>query len=73
MGETYSSGKVKTIMELFTLERLESLYTKFETCRNEFNVGSFLQCVVYYSLVLVDGDGASGVDYVSTSSGVWVT
>jgi hypothetical protein len=56
---TYSSGEVETIMELFTLERLESLYTKLKTCRNEFNVRSFLECVVDYSLVLVDGDGAS--------------
>jgi len=54
---TYTSGKVETIMELFTLERLESLYTEFETCRNEFDMRSLLQCVVYDCLVFIDGDG----------------
>jgi len=44
-------------MELFTLERLESLHTEFETCRNELNVGSLLQGVVYDCLVFIDGDG----------------
>lgn len=44
-------------MELFTLERLESFDTEFETCRNELHMRSLLQGVVYDCLIFVDGDG----------------
>ena len=70
---TYTSGEIQTVVELLSFERLESLYTKFETCRNEFNVRSFLQCVIHDSLIFIDSDGTGRVDYVTASSGIWVT
>ena len=60
-------------MELLSFERLESLYTEFETCRNELDVGPFLECVIDDCLVFVDCDGAGRVDDVAASSRVGVT
>jgi hypothetical protein len=56
-------------MEFLPLETLEPLHTEFQTRPHEFTVGSFLECIVYNSFILVDGDGTCRVDYITTCSG----
>jgi hypothetical protein len=60
-------------MELFPSERLESLDTELQPSLDELDVGSFPQCVIHYTLVLIDSDGTGGVDDVSSGLGGRVT
>lgn len=58
----------------FRVERLalitrEPFSSKVESCRDEFDVGAFTQCVVHYRLVLVYCHGASGIDDVTACFG----